>query len=213
MQIVWHGLSCFEVTSKTPDGDVTLVLDPYAPETGLKLPRSLSADLVAATHGGEDAHHVEAVEGEPFLIDMPGEFEAKGVFVFGIHAPLQKGSRDHRIFCVEQEGLRLVHLGALDRPLTDEELQQLGQVDILMVPVGGGRVLSPKAASEVISQVEPRVVIPMSHQLPGLKEEAAGVESFCKELGVCRREEGTKYKVTRRDLPEEDMLVMTLQRG
>ena len=213
MTISWHGLSSFEITTKTPAGEVTLVTDPYANETGLRFPRTLTADLVVVSHNENDANNVEAVQGKPFVVTMPGEYEVKGIFVYSIHAPLaEKGMTDHKIFRFEVEGVHLAHLGALNRALTDDELKELGSVDILMIPAGGGRVLSPKLASEVIEQLEPRVVIPMVHSVEGLKENLGTADAFCKALGVCLRETTGKYKVTKRDLPDEDMLVMTLER-
>lgn len=191
-----------------------MVTDPYANETGLRFPRALEADLAAASHDESDANNVEALQGKPFVINMPGEFEIKKVFVYSIHAPLaEKGMKDHRIFKISCEGMTLAHLGALNRALTDEELKQLGNVDILMIPVGGGRVLSPKSAVEVMEQVEPRVVLPMTHAVHGLREALGRVDAFCKAVGVCQRETASKYKVSKSSLPEEDMLVVTLERA
>ena len=96
--------------------------------------------------------------------------------------------------------------------MTDDELRVLQNIDILMVPVGGGRVMDAKIAADVISQVEPRVVIPMTYDLPGIKEKFAGVDVFCKEMGMGTCEELNKYKVTRKDLPEEDMRIVVLTR-
>lgn len=214
MNISWHGLSSFEITTKTPAGEVTLVTDPYVNETGLRFPRTLTADLVAVSHDEADANNTEAIQGKPFVVNTPGEYEVKGVFVYSISAPLaEKGMEDHRIFRFEIEGVHLAHLGALNRVLTDDELAELKNIDILMIPAGGGRVLSPKLASEVIEQLEPRVVIPMTHSVEGLKENLGTADAFCKALGVCQRETTNKYKVTKRDLPEEDMLIMTLERA
>jgi len=81
-----------------------------------------------------------------------------------------------------------------------------------MVPVGGERVMGPKIAAEVIAQIEPRVVIPMTHSLPSLKESLGTVQDFCKEFGSCRKEELNKYKIKRKDLPEEDMLIVMLNK-
>ncbi len=211
MQILWHGLSSFEIKAKTPNGDITIVTDPYQNTTGLRFPRTLSAELLLRTHDADDANNVGAITGEPYLIDLAGEFEVKNIFVFGVSAPL-KSKEQNLIFVIEAEGMRIAHLGALDRALTDEELQRMNNVDILMVPVGGGRVMDAKVASEVISQVEPRVVIPMTHGLPTMKEKLASVDDFCKSLGACRREDLGKYKVKRKDLPEEDMLIVTLNK-
>lgn len=214
MNITWHGLSCFEITTKTPAGEVTLVTDPYTNETGLRFPRTLEADLVAVSHDESDANNVEAVQGKPFVVNMSGEFEVKNIFVYSIHAPLaEKEMKNHQVFKISCEGMSLVHLGALNRALTDEELKQLGNVDLLMIPVGGGRVLSPKSATEVIEQIEPRVVIPMTHATHGLREPLGKVDAFCKAVGVCQRETTSKYKISKGGLPEEDMLVVILERA
>ncbi len=214
MNISWHGLSCFEINTKTPDGEATLIVDPYQNETGLRFPRTLTADVIAVSHDDTDANNVLGVQGKPFVITIPGEYEVRGVFVYATAAPLKSDEKkSHMIFRIEHEGIVIAHLGAIDRPLTDGELQSLNNVDILMIPVGGGRVLSAKDAAEVIGQIEPRVVIPMTHMVEGVKEKLGTVDAFCKELGVCRREEATKYKVSRRDLPEDDMLIMTLSRA
>ncbi len=216
MQISWNGFSSFEITTKAASGDVRIVTDPYQNSTGLRFPRTLEAEVLLQSHDEEDANNVEAILGSPYVIDLPGEFEVGSVFVFGVSAPLKrevKGGRlQNLIFRIETEGMRLAHLGALDRSLTDEELQKLENIDILMIPVGGGRVMDPKLAAEVISQIEPRVVIPMTHAVSGAKEELASVDQFCKAFGTCHREDMNKYKVTRKDLPEDDMVIISLTR-
>lgn len=206
MQISWLGLSCFEVITNTAGGEVTVVVDPYGNETGLRFPRTLEADIACISHDDTDANNLSAIGGTPFVVNMPGEFEVKDVFVY---ASKTEGTL---VFRIESEGLRVAHLGALNRALTDRELEALGAVDVLMVPVGGGRVLTPKLAAEVISQVEPRVVIPMTHAIANVKEKLGSVDDFCKAFGACRRETSNKYKFSRKDLPEEDMLIMELAR-
>jgi L-ascorbate metabolism protein UlaG (beta-lactamase superfamily) len=213
MNIQWHGLSCFEINTKTINGEVILLVNPFDNTTGLRFPRTLNADLVAVSQETSDCNNLEAVQGKPFVISMPGEYEVKGIFVYAIHAPLaEKGGRDHRIFRFEIEGVHLAHLGALNRSLNNEELEALNNVDVLMIPVGGGRVLSAKLANEVIEQLEPRMVIPMTFAADGLKESLGSVESFCKTIGVTPKEAVNKLKITKRDLPEEDMQVVTLER-
>ncbi len=184
-----------------------MVTDPYDNETGLRFPRSLEADIVCVSHAEGDANNLSAVGGDPFVVAMPGEYEVKDVFVYAS----QVG--ETCVFRIESEGLHIAHLGSLNRELTDKELEQLGTIDILMIPVGGGRVLSPKLASVVIAQIEPRVVIPMTHSIANMKEKFATADDFCKALGTCRRETSNKYKVSRKDLPEEDMMIMELTRA
>jgi L-ascorbate metabolism protein UlaG (beta-lactamase superfamily) len=211
MQLSWLGLSSFEISTKNAGGEVVVVTDPYDNQTGLRFPRTLEGHLVLISHNEPDANNVAAVTGTPHIVDIPGEFEVRGVFVFGMNTPLKRGI-PNVVYRIETEGMHLAHLGALDRELTDEELKHLGNIDVLMIPVGGAGVLSPSLASEVIAQIEPRVVIPMTHQLPNLKTKYETVDAFCKQMGACRREEMNKYKVSRKDLPEEDMLIVNLTR-
>ena len=204
------------MSSKAVNGEVTLVIDPYQNETGLRFPRTLEAHIIATSHNGEDASNVEGVQApqdaKPFLVDLPGEYEVKGLFVYGFPAPLKERKEEHRIFRIEVEGITIVHLGALNRPLTDKETQELGAVDVLILPVGGGRVMNADTATEVIEQVEPRLVIPCTFALPNIKEKLAEIDLFCKAIGSCQREESAKLKLTRKDLPEEDMIVKVLTR-
>ncbi len=229
MNISWHGLSCFELNIKTPHGDVIVVTDPYESSTGLRQ-RSLSAQLVLVSHEGADAGAVSSVEGKPFIVRIPGEYEAKDIFVYGIatppNLPLEKrgGLQEHIVFRIEAEDMRLAHLGSLNRLLTDAELAQLQDIDILFVPVGGlahrqdgamaeaGRVLSPKLAAEVVNQIEPRIVIPMTFLVDGLKESLEPVDAFLKAMGVPKPEEMAKYKMLKKDLPQEEMKVIVLTR-
>lgn len=216
MYISWFGLSCFEIGASTSSGEARLVSDPYDGDTGLKAPRALEAEIVTISRNEKDANSVAVVGGSPFIIRIPGEYEVREIFVFGIPAPLattRKGSANHVIYRFEMEQMRIAHLGAIDRPLTNQELESLENIDILILPVGGGRVLNPQQAVEVIEQVEPRVVIPMFYGLPGLKEELGDVESFCSALGTCRRETTSKFKITKKDLPEDDMLIMVLSKS
>lgn len=216
MQIIWNGLSCFEIITNTSEGEVTLVTDPYDNATGLRFPKTIEANAVLVTHDEEDANNLSAVTGSPKVIDMPGEFEVRNVFMFGVDAPLKREVKTKRVanclFRIESEGIHIAHLGSLDRALTDKELMELENIDVVMVPVGGGRVLSPKLAAEVIAQIEPRVVIPMTYELPNVKESLQPLSAFLKEMPGVRREEMNKYKVARKDLPEEDMLIVVLNK-
>ncbi len=209
MTIIWHGLSCVEIVAKTPQGDVTVVIDPYEAGTGLR-PRSLTAQLALSTHEGPDAGALGSVDGAPFLVKGPGEFEAKGVFVYGIAAPTKAGP--HTVYRVEAEDMVIAHLGALDRPLSPAELEHFAKVDVLLVPAGGGRVLSPEQAAEVVAQVEPRVAVPVMLAADGLKESFADASAFFKAVGVAPSEALTKFKILKKDLPQEDMKVVVLNR-
>ena len=114
MQISWNGFSSFEITTKTAGADVRLVTDPYQNSTGLRFPRTLEAEVLLVSHDEEDANNLEAVTGNPYLINLPGEFEVRSVFVFGVSAPLKREEKGrpvpNLIFRIETEGMRLAHL-------------------------------------------------------------------------------------------------------
>lgn len=214
MQITWNGLGSFTINAKPVTGDVALVTDPFENSTGLKLPRALAASIVIASHNGPDASNTSAVGGEesktPFTVTHAGEYEVKGIFVHGIDAPLKDGS-DHTIYRITAEGMRIGFLGSIDRTLKDKELEKLGNIDILILPVGGNGVLDKEAANDVVSQVEPRMVIPSHFDTKGLNEKRDDVEGFCKEL-ACVKEEMNKLKITKASLPAEDMKISVLSR-
>lgn len=205
-----NGLASFQITTKTLQQEVRIVTDPYSNEVGMRFPRTLEAEIILISHDAPEANNTEAVSGSKFLVTLPGEYEVAGVFVYGISAPLKNGAA-HNVYLIEAEGIRLVHLGALDRKLTDEEQTLIGDVDILFVPVGGGAVLGADEASKLVQDIEPRVVIPMFYgecDTLNLKERTPA--AFLKTLGAPHTDEGEKWKIAKSQLPEEEMKVVTI---
>lgn len=215
MQISWNGLGSFVFVGKVGQQDVTLVTDPYQNSTGLRFPRTQSASLVVQSHDGEMANNTSSLleEGKkkPFVIEHAGEYEVRGLFATGIRAPKKDGT-EHTIYRLGIEGMQIAFLGALDRDLTDAEVSALGNIDVLIVPVGGGVVMNKDVASEVVSQIEPSVVIPSHFSVPGLKEKLADVDPFCSEL-ACPREDSKKIKLTRNSLPVEEIQIIVPSKG
>jgi hypothetical protein len=215
MQIQWHGLGCFSLSGKSINDDVGVVLDPFGAKFGVKPPKGLRASIVVSSHDGEMANSFGAVvpehEGEiPFFVKHAGEYEVKGVFVNGIHAPLKDGT-GHTIYRIAIEGMSIGYLGALDRLLKEKEIEALGDINILILPVGGGSVLSASQATEVVAQVEPRLVIPSHFAIDGLELEWANHEVFCREV-ACPRKDESKLKIVKSGLPIEDMELIVLSK-
>lgn len=213
MDIVWHGLGSFSFTGKPVAGEVTLVTDPYDNTVGLRFPRTLSASMVATSNHSEWTSNHEAVAGQgdrkmPFLVEHAGEFEVAGIAVRGIAGAKKDGSA-HTIFRIMLEGIKIAYLGSIDRKLTNDEIEALGNIDILILPVGGGMVLDAKAANDVIAQIEPRLIIPSHYDVKGLKEKLSDVEAFCKET-ACPREDLNKLKIKKSSLPADDMKLVVL---
>jgi len=210
MMIQHHGLSCLQVSSKPLLGEINVVLDPFDNSTGLKLPRTLSAEIVFASSKGKEHGNISAVQGSPFIVDMPGEYEVKGVMLDVRSAKTEK-IKDHKILRLSSEGISIGFLGAIDRTLTTEELELLEGVDILALPVGGNSVLTAKQAVETIQTIEPRIVIPLCTKEEAVTTDFEPLKTFKDELGVVTTEETSKYKITRSKLPADEMLLVVLQ--
>ncbi len=212
MYITWLGQSCFKLQDKIGSDGVMLVTDPYSDDMGLKMPR-FEADIVTVSHDHHDHNNVGAIRGNPQIINMAGEYEIKGVFIEGVEAwhDSQDGKErgQNIIYRIEVEDISITHLGDLGHILDTKQLEKLEGTDILLIPVGGKYTINAAKAVEVISQIEPRIVIPMHYKVPGLKVDIDGIEKFIKELGIKPRTE-EKLKISKKDLPSEDMELVVL---
>jgi L-ascorbate metabolism protein UlaG (beta-lactamase superfamily) len=192
---------------------VIIITDPYGKSTGLKMP-NCEANIVTVSHQHENHNNISTLRGDPFVIDCAGEYDVRNILVEGIdsfrdgHEGKEGGK--NIIFRLEIDDISVVHLGDLDGTLNDAQLEKLAGTDILLIPVGGKYTLDAKKAVEVITQLEPRIVIPMHYQAPGLKIEGLdGVDKFIKELGLTPSYED-KLKISKKDLPQEDMELIIL---
>ena len=208
MQISWKGQACFHmVVSRGKASTVKLVVDPYGETTGLSLP-SMEADVVLVTHDHEDYNNKKGIKGEPFVVSNPGEYEVKGVFIRGIpsfHDDVQGKERGlNTIYTIEGEGIRICHLGDFgQKELTPLQLEAIGDVDILLIPVGGVYTINGKEAQKVISQLEPKIVIPMHYALPKLKYKLNSVDEFLHTMGAKKVEPQEKLMIKEKDLAAE----------
>jgi L-ascorbate metabolism protein UlaG (beta-lactamase superfamily) len=215
MNIIWHGLSCFSLKEQGRDREVTLVTDPFSPEDGRKLPRNLAADIVTVSHDHPRHNNIAAVGGDPFVIAGPGEYEVKDAFVTGVGTfhDLVEGKEKgvNTIFYVNIDGLHILHLGDLKHPLEEKHMGDLHEIDVLFVPVGGGDVLNAKQAAEVVSQIEPRVIIPMHYRMNGFATKSDSVDAFLKAMGAGKIEPVAKIKITDKDLPQEETRIIVFE--
>ena len=216
MTIIWHGQSLFEITtSRGKNNQVNIVIDPFSQEVGLRLPK-LEPNIVLSTHEHYDHNNVKAVGGNYFLIEGPGEYEIREIFIQGIpafHDDLQGKERGKTtIFTIEAEELRLCHLGDLgQKELTPDQLEKIGEIDILMIPVGGNYTISGKEAVKIMSQIEPKIIIPMHYALPKLKVKLEGVEKFLKTMGIKKIEPVNKLTIKKKELLEEEAKIIVLK--
>lgn len=209
MDIYFYGQAMFKLKGK----NAAVFVDPYKSEfTGLKLPKDLSADLAISTHNHDDHNNLEVITDAALRITGPGEYEVKGVSVIGVSTFHDKENGTQRgrntVYNISIDGLNIVHLGDLGHKLSEEQIEEIGSTDILLVPVGSVYTIDAKAASDVVSQLEPKIVIPMHYGLPGLKFELEPVENFLKEMGFDAVEGQPKLSITKDKLPDELQVVV-----
>jgi L-ascorbate metabolism protein UlaG (beta-lactamase superfamily) len=225
MQIIWKGQSCFQIIINREknnledvsrkNNQVSLVIDPYDETTGLRVPK-LEADILLVTHDHPDHNNIKAVSGNHFLISEPGEYEIKDIFIHGIPAFHDSSYGKERgktiIYTIEAEGIRICHLGDLgQKELTEDQVEKIGNIDILMIPVGGVYTISSKEAVKIISQIEPKIVVPMHYQISKLKIKLESPEKFLKAMGVKSPETLNKLTLKKKDIPEEGMEIKILK--
>lgn len=204
MNITWHGLSCVRLEGK----DAVVVVDPVDPESGLKTPR-FQADIVCISSDDMDP---EAVSGEPFVVDIPGEYEAKNVFIYALPWRKEKDGSKGILYRFQVEDITVAHVAALDRVVPNAALEILEGVDVLILPIGNHDSLSVKQAAEIISRIEPRVVVGIDYAVDGLKLKRQAPEPFLKELGM-KAERTDKLKLSKKDLPTEDRKIYILEKA
>lgn len=216
MNIQYYGHSCFKITTK-PAGrgqeDVTIFIDPFDKAVGLRPPQG-SADLVLVTHDHHDHNNVEAIKGEPYVIDIPGEYSVKGINIVGMktfHDKKQGAERgDNTIYIFETEEMRICHMGDLCHNLSEKELELINGVNVLMIPIGGKYTLDGKEAVDVIKKIEPEIVIPIHYKINGSTVDVDDEKKFCKEIGSCPREKVNKINIKKKDLEGKSMEVVLM---
>ena len=211
MEITWLGHSCFRLRGRA----ATVVTDPYGKELGLTLPR-VRADIVTVSHDAGDHNYTRGVKGDFKVLSGPGEYEVSGVFVTGLALSDRKAAKAARsaatrntAFLIELDGLTVCHLGDLDTVPTQAMMEEsLSTVDVLLIPVGGGESLNASQAAEVVSLLEPHVVIPMHYKFKGSDLKLDPVAKFLKEMGLDKVDEQEALKIDRSSLPEETQVVL-----
>jgi L-ascorbate metabolism protein UlaG (beta-lactamase superfamily) len=204
MELSWYGLSCFRLTERKQS---TIVTDPYNGDLGLPS-LNIKGDVVTVSHDAKGHNHIEAVSGARHVLDGPGEYEIGGVFITGITTLNEAKSNRNVLYLFDYGGLTIAHLGDMTKVPAQTQIEPLEQVHILLVPVGGGNSLNAAQAAELVSMLEPNIVIPMHYKLPGLTLDLEDVDRFLKEMGVTEPKEEETLKVSLSNLPEETEIVL-----
>jgi L-ascorbate metabolism protein UlaG (beta-lactamase superfamily) len=209
MELSWYGLSCFRMIER---GLASVVTDPYDPSLGLP-PLKLRADIVTVSHQAPGHSWLEGVKGARITINGPGEFEVGGVFVTGLpmEDPSKKSKSENRantLFVFDFNGVTVAHLGDLSFVPSQSQIENLETVHVALVPVGGGGALNSAMAAEVISLIEPSIVIPMHYKTGKETIKLSQINRFLSEMGITKPETVDTLKVTKSGLPEGTEVVI-----
>lgn len=205
--IQYLGHACFRLRGR----DGIVLCDPYDRSIGIDLGRP-TAHIVTVSHHHPDHNNVAAVRPvreRVFVIDGPGEYEVNGVLISGVRTYHDQANGAERgfntIYVIHMDDIVFCHLGDLGHELSQPQLEAIGNVDVLFVPVGGGETIGPAEATGVISQLEPRVVIPMHYATAQLsfEHQLAPLEKFTHELGLKEIVPEEKVTITPSNLPAE----------
>lgn len=210
MDVIWYGHACFRLK----DRNSTVVTDPYDKTLGLPLPRP-KADIVTISHSVPHHNYTAGVKGEFKVVDGPGEYEIGGTFITGIRM-LPSGKNDQKkeitpqnnVFVIYMDDIAICHLGDLNHVPSQNQVEDMGNIDVLMVPVGGQNALNAAQAAEVISLIEPYIVIPMHYKLPDVTVKLDPVDKFLKEMGITKADGIASLRLTQSSLPEETQVVL-----
>jgi len=208
MEIVWLGHSAVRLRS----GDTTVITDPYADSLGVTMPRH-RADIVTVSHHHPHHSQISAVDGEPRVLDGPGEFEVANCSISGMgtrrHSP-DALRQINTVYTIRVEGLTVCHLGDLNDRLTPSQAQEINETDILFVPGGEGCTIGIEGAAELVNLIQPRIIVPIHYRTQGVSVELGPLDSFLSELGVTGVRARPRLVVTATSLPRE-LEVVALQ--
>jgi L-ascorbate metabolism protein UlaG (beta-lactamase superfamily) len=206
----WFGHTCFRIRAR----EATILTDPVGRSTGYALPRNTTADVITLSHEGSADVTLDGLKTDATVLRGPGEYEVHEVFVTGIrtYQDSERGAQRgyNTIYLIEVEGMVICHLGSLGHVLSEEQAEEMTNVDILLVPVGGEPALEPSVAAEIVTRIEPKLVIPMLYATSQGDRKLKGIEPFCKELGVEVPNPEEKLTIRQSELGET-VRVVTLQ--
>ncbi|MCB9436289.1 MAG: MBL fold metallo-hydrolase [Anaerolineales bacterium] len=207
MDITWYGHSCFRLTER---GLATVITDPFDANAIGYQPLKLKGDVVTISHDSPGHNNLAAVPGYQYVLAGPGEYEVGGVFITGASMYDKKNENPRRnvIYVMDFGGLTVAHLGDLNHIPNQSEVDALGNIDVVLIPVGGGAGLHATQAAEVISLLEPSIVVPMHYQTQWTTLELDPVDRFLKEMGVSTPVEDEVLRVSSSGLPEQTQIVV-----
>jgi L-ascorbate metabolism protein UlaG (beta-lactamase superfamily) len=209
MDITWYGLSCFRLRERNL---TTVVTDPFDAHIGL--PRlGLKADVVTVSHPARGHDNISAVSDFKYVLRGPGEYEIGGVFITAVATATSRDGKQNVLFVFNYDGITIAHLGDMVEVPPQAQIEALEQVNVLLAPVGGGSSLNAAQAAELVSMLEPNIVVPMHYHIKGLELNLESVEKFLNEMGVAEAKEEELLRITSSTFAEETEVVILSPRS
>ncbi len=194
MNIKWYGQACFLITA---DNNTKILIDPFHKFPGYHLPDDM-VDILTISHGHFDHNNTTEVNGQFKLFNKSGNYNVKNIPIVGIdtfHDDVNGSKRGNNVvFKYTIDGINICHLGDLGHLLSTEQLKQIGEVDVLLIPVGGVFTIDAEAALKVIAQLKPTVTIPMHYNTKAIESIGLGLDTVDKFLNLVN-EKVTKEKI------------------
>jgi L-ascorbate metabolism protein UlaG (beta-lactamase superfamily) len=207
MEITWFGHSCFRIKGK----EAIVLMDPCGPDSGYSLGK-VQADMVTVSNSHPGHSYLETLQEGYRLIKGPGEYEMKDIYITGIPAfhDDEKGKKlgKNTVYVIEMEGITLCHLGDLGHSLTPEVTGEIGNINVLFIPVGGHSTIGGTAAADMVRNLNPGFVVPMHYKTADEKDDLEFPEKFLKELGLKELAAQPKLIVTRTNIPAATQVIM-----
>ena len=207
MYITWLGHSCFLIRGK----EKTIITDPYHPDFGYRLGEP-EADIVTVSHFHAGHNYIAGVTNEPNRIISPGEYEIGGTFITGVATfhDDKKGSLrgKNNIFILEMDGITLCHLGDLGHPLSPSLIEEIGDIDLLFLPVGEVSTMPVDTAAEIVRQLEPHIVIPMHYKTDAFTGDLSLIDKYLNKMRIRDLEAMPKLSITSASLPSSTHTIL-----
>ena len=216
MDIVWLGHAAVRIRS----GNTSLIMDPYPPELGLRIPSALASASVVTVSSRDPMHsaaHVLDADPPPLVIDGPGEYQASRLNIRGVRT--KRGPEDadgplwNTVYAVEVEGIMVCHLGTPSSPLTDDQIEELSSPQVLIVPAGAREGLPLPELVEVVNTIGPRVVVPVMYAHAGNSQRLNDIGSFLQAMGASASEPQSRLTLARSSMPQEVQVAPLLPTG
>ncbi len=213
MFIKWYGQTCFRISSqKNKNGIIDMLVDPFGKESGGLHPPKIKSDILLLNGAsGDKKKRITIPVENNFLVTGAGEYDIKGINIQGISSKTKVQGETNIIYIIQSEGIKICHLGEIGEELSSEQIETIGDIDILMIPIGGGNAYNAKEAMRAMSQIEPRITIPMYYRIQGLTMKLDSLSEFLKSLGIESLQPIAKLSVKEKDINKDEAKIITLE--